>query len=131
MLVHLENEKKKVEIVYDFSVQTVKFICDCQYALKEMNGWGHDLCSTKDLFDPTKGYIVDGFLTVNFNGIFMVETDQPTLLSCENLLTLTETQMKQDKDFSIEIGDKEVKVSYFLITIQLIAFCFCRFINKF
>uniref|UniRef100_A0AC34FQF7 BTB domain-containing protein n=1 Tax=Panagrolaimus sp. ES5 TaxID=591445 RepID=A0AC34FQF7_9BILA len=64
------------------------------------DGYGLPLCSTDDLFDPTKRYIVDGFLTINFNGILLIENDEKT-----------ETYSKKKvEDFTIVIGDKEIKV---------------------
>uniref|UniRef100_A0AC34FB18 MATH domain-containing protein n=1 Tax=Panagrolaimus sp. ES5 TaxID=591445 RepID=A0AC34FB18_9BILA len=97
--IEMENEKKKIEAVYDISVDSVNYSEVVQEIFDKSEGYGLNLCSTDDLFDPTNGYIADGFLTINFNGILLTETDEKT-----------ETIFKKKvKDFTIIIGDKEIK----------------------
>uniref|UniRef100_A0AC34FNX5 BTB domain-containing protein n=1 Tax=Panagrolaimus sp. ES5 TaxID=591445 RepID=A0AC34FNX5_9BILA len=90
----------KIEAACDFSVDSANYKRGYQYIFEESEGYGLPLCSTDDLFDPTKRYIVDGFLTINFNGILLAETDEKI-----------ETNFKKKaEDFTIVIVDKEIKV---------------------
>uniref|UniRef100_A0A914YZP3 Uncharacterized protein n=1 Tax=Panagrolaimus superbus TaxID=310955 RepID=A0A914YZP3_9BILA len=101
--IEMENEKK-IEAVYDFSVDSVNFNYDLQYAFeKSSKGYGVDICSTVDLFDPLKGYFVDGFLTINLNGILLTESNENIELNAK----------KRYKDFTIVVGDKDIKVRSF------------------
>jgi hypothetical protein len=109
LYLHLSMEKeKKIEAVYDFSIDSTDYNFDCQYIFEKSDGWGCFLCSTEDLFDPTKRYIVNGVLTVNLNGILMVEKDKIISLNCKN--GLASTAKRNGKDFLIVIGDKKLKV---------------------
>uniref|UniRef100_A0AC34FK38 BTB domain-containing protein n=1 Tax=Panagrolaimus sp. ES5 TaxID=591445 RepID=A0AC34FK38_9BILA len=111
--IEMENDKKTIETVCDFSVDSVNYSEVVQGNFAESARDGLILCSTNDLFDPKKGYIVDGFLTINFNGILMMEKDQATILDCENRVALKEDDVtKQEKDFTIVIGDNETKVAF-------------------
>uniref|UniRef100_A0AC34FGT8 BTB domain-containing protein n=1 Tax=Panagrolaimus sp. ES5 TaxID=591445 RepID=A0AC34FGT8_9BILA len=107
--IEIGNEVK-VEAVCDFSIDSVNFDRAVQCMFKNSAGYGPSLCSTEDLFDPTKEHIVDGFLTVDFHGILMVETAENTVLNCEKGLAVKYDQEKKDKEFIIVIGDKEIKV---------------------
>jgi ribosomal protein S8 len=109
LYLHLSMEKeKKIEAVYDISTDSANFNCNGQNIFKESCGWGFFICSTEDLFDPTKRYFVNGVLTVNLNGILMVEKDKIISLNCKN--GLASTAERNGKDFLIVIGDKKLKV---------------------
>uniref|UniRef100_A0A914YEZ9 BTB domain-containing protein n=1 Tax=Panagrolaimus superbus TaxID=310955 RepID=A0A914YEZ9_9BILA len=95
----MENEKK-IEAVYNFSVDSVNFNCGLQYTFETSGGQGYSLCLTDDLFDPLKGYFIDGYLTINFNGILLTETNEKIELNAK----------KRYKDFTIVVGDKDIKV---------------------
>uniref|UniRef100_A0AC35F2T5 Uncharacterized protein n=1 Tax=Panagrolaimus sp. PS1159 TaxID=55785 RepID=A0AC35F2T5_9BILA len=76
LFVEMEDETK-IEAVIDFSIDTA--ICNhCyDYVYERSQGlvtlfW----CSTNDLFDPSKRFIDDGYLTININGIFMKQKKQ-------------------------------------------------------
>uniref|UniRef100_A0AC35FFC6 BTB domain-containing protein n=1 Tax=Panagrolaimus sp. PS1159 TaxID=55785 RepID=A0AC35FFC6_9BILA len=109
LYLHLSMEKeKKIGAVFDFSIDSANFNCNVQNIFEESLGCGFVLCSTEDLFDPTKRYFVNGVLTVNLNGILMVEKDKIISLNCKN--GLASTAKKNNKDFLIVIGDKKLKV---------------------
>uniref|UniRef100_A0A914QTA6 BTB domain-containing protein n=1 Tax=Panagrolaimus davidi TaxID=227884 RepID=A0A914QTA6_9BILA len=109
LCLHLSMEKeKKIEAVYDFSIDSANFNYGEQNIFEKSCGWGFFLCSTEDLFDPTKRYFVNGVLTVNLNGILMVEKEKIISLNCKN--GLASTAKRNGKDFLIVIGDKKLKV---------------------
>uniref|UniRef100_A0AC34G585 BTB domain-containing protein n=1 Tax=Panagrolaimus sp. ES5 TaxID=591445 RepID=A0AC34G585_9BILA len=88
---NIEMEKEKeIEAVFDFSVNTAHFDNGFPCIFKRSQGIGTTLCSPEDLFDPSKGYIVDGFLILDFNGILSIE---------------------KEKEFLIIVGDKVIEVN--------------------
>uniref|UniRef100_A0AC34FRV4 BTB domain-containing protein n=1 Tax=Panagrolaimus sp. ES5 TaxID=591445 RepID=A0AC34FRV4_9BILA len=102
--------EKAVEAMYDFSIETANFCYITQYIFQKSTGIGTILCPVDDLFNKFKGYIVDGFLTINFNGILMIEKDRAALeLNCINGLEIDAMQCYQEKDFTIIVGEKEIK----------------------
>uniref|UniRef100_A0A914Q479 BTB domain-containing protein n=1 Tax=Panagrolaimus davidi TaxID=227884 RepID=A0A914Q479_9BILA len=103
------GKEKKVEAVYDFSIVSAKYNCGNQYIFEELHGWGSFLCLTKDLFDPENGFIVNGFLTVNFNGILMKDNNRFTGLSSIGVFS-KDDEKKFEKDFTIVVGKKRIKV---------------------
>uniref|UniRef100_A0AC34FQ34 Uncharacterized protein n=1 Tax=Panagrolaimus sp. ES5 TaxID=591445 RepID=A0AC34FQ34_9BILA len=96
---HIEmGHEKKVEAVVDFSIDSGNFSVATQYTFEKSKGYGIALCSTNNFFDSSKGYIVDEFLTINLNGILMIETNGNTDIISK----------KRNKNFKIVIGDKEL-----------------------
>uniref|UniRef100_A0A914YM27 Uncharacterized protein n=1 Tax=Panagrolaimus superbus TaxID=310955 RepID=A0A914YM27_9BILA len=91
--IEMENEKK-IEAVCDFSVDSVYFKRVIQYTFEKSGGWGGRLFSTVDLFNPLKGYFIDGYLTINLNGIFLTETNEKIELNAK----------KFNKDFTIVVS---------------------------
>uniref|UniRef100_A0AC34GXQ9 BTB domain-containing protein n=1 Tax=Panagrolaimus sp. ES5 TaxID=591445 RepID=A0AC34GXQ9_9BILA len=111
LFLHIELGKyKKVEAVFDFSIVSANCNCDCQFIYEESYGYGICLCSKEELFDPSMGYIVDGYLTINCNGVLMVEKNEPTVLNCKNGVAPKSYLKKKDKDFAIFVGDKKIYV---------------------
>uniref|UniRef100_A0AC34F8F8 BTB domain-containing protein n=1 Tax=Panagrolaimus sp. ES5 TaxID=591445 RepID=A0AC34F8F8_9BILA len=83
------EKKKKIDVSYSLSINTSDFKNEMYYMLEESDGSECALCPTKDLFDPIKGYFVDGYLTINLNGIFTMDADN---------------------DFMIVVGNQEINV---------------------
>uniref|UniRef100_A0A914QS82 BTB domain-containing protein n=1 Tax=Panagrolaimus davidi TaxID=227884 RepID=A0A914QS82_9BILA len=111
------GKEKEIGIVFDFSIDSANFNCDLQYVFEKNEGWGPRLCSMKDLFDPTKKYIVDGYLTINLNGIMMAEKNQLFESNSKNniqpkfnLKILASKSVIDAKDFKILIEEKEARV---------------------
>uniref|UniRef100_A0A914PRV5 Galectin n=1 Tax=Panagrolaimus davidi TaxID=227884 RepID=A0A914PRV5_9BILA len=100
---HLEFEdEEKIKVVYDFCIDSASYRNGCQNIFKPESGsWGCRVCSTNDLFDPLKEFMVNGVLTIDFNGILMVKKDQ--------FFTLK----RNDYDFMIVVGNKKIQVSFF------------------
>uniref|UniRef100_A0AC34G618 BTB domain-containing protein n=1 Tax=Panagrolaimus sp. ES5 TaxID=591445 RepID=A0AC34G618_9BILA len=102
--------EEKIEAVFDFSVDSANFNKANQWIFQNSFGYGPSFGSSDDLFDLSKGYIVDGFMTINLQGVLMVEKKQPTVLICRNGFATKAIQKKKDQDFSIVVGEKEIKV---------------------
>uniref|UniRef100_A0A914YZP8 BTB domain-containing protein n=1 Tax=Panagrolaimus superbus TaxID=310955 RepID=A0A914YZP8_9BILA len=137
----IQVNQREIEAVYDFSVDSVNFSYGYQNTFKTCNqGYGIALCSTDELFDPLKGYFVDGFLTINLNGILLVETNENIALNAKDftivvgggkvhkdvlmkvspvMVALFESGMKESdenkmdiEDFPFEIVDEAVNLCY-------------------
>uniref|UniRef100_A0A914Q1I6 MATH domain-containing protein n=1 Tax=Panagrolaimus davidi TaxID=227884 RepID=A0A914Q1I6_9BILA len=119
LCLHLSMEKKKkIEAVYDFSIDSANFNCGSQYVYDKSKGHGLRLYSTEDIFDPSKKYIVDGYLTINLNGILIAEKNQLFTSISENdiepkfnLKILAAKSVIDAKDFKILIDENEIPVS--------------------
>uniref|UniRef100_A0AC34FA48 BTB domain-containing protein n=1 Tax=Panagrolaimus sp. ES5 TaxID=591445 RepID=A0AC34FA48_9BILA len=103
-------KEKKIEAAFDFSIDSANRNYNSQCVFEKSIGYGPWCCSTDDLFDPKKRYIVDGFLTINFQGVLSIEKNEPTVLNCKNGVASKIAQKKNDKDFIIVVGDKEINV---------------------
>uniref|UniRef100_A0AC34FAE1 BTB domain-containing protein n=1 Tax=Panagrolaimus sp. ES5 TaxID=591445 RepID=A0AC34FAE1_9BILA len=110
IFLNIEMEKgKKVEAVFDFSFDTSNLNVPMQKTLDISGGYGIGFCSTADLFDPAKGYFAGGFFVIKLQGILMVEKNQYTMLNCKKGFATKAAQKKRDKDFTIVVGEKEIK----------------------
>uniref|UniRef100_A0AC34F752 BTB domain-containing protein n=1 Tax=Panagrolaimus sp. ES5 TaxID=591445 RepID=A0AC34F752_9BILA len=111
LIVELGGEEK-IEAVYDFSVDSANFkdSCRCNSDKSVSITFGSGCHITDDIFDPAKGYIVDGFMTVNIQGVLVVEKRQYTTLNCKKGFATKAAHNKKDKDFSIVVGEKIIKV---------------------
>uniref|UniRef100_A0A914QN68 Uncharacterized protein n=1 Tax=Panagrolaimus davidi TaxID=227884 RepID=A0A914QN68_9BILA len=78
------GKEKKIEVVFDFSLDSVNFNKGIQFIYEEYKGYGPIICTTADLFDPSKKYFVDGYLTINFKGVLMAEKNQLFTSNSEN-----------------------------------------------
>uniref|UniRef100_A0AC35G8E0 Uncharacterized protein n=1 Tax=Panagrolaimus sp. PS1159 TaxID=55785 RepID=A0AC35G8E0_9BILA len=103
------GKEKKVEAVFDFSINSANFNCGLQYIFEKIEGWGYLLCSAEEFFDSSNGYFVDGILTINLNGILMVEKEQYITLNVKNEVALKTALKRNDKDFMIVVGNKQIQ----------------------
>uniref|UniRef100_A0AC34F579 Uncharacterized protein n=1 Tax=Panagrolaimus sp. ES5 TaxID=591445 RepID=A0AC34F579_9BILA len=78
--IEMGKKNKKIEAVYDFSIDSVNYNRCMQYTFEKSKGFGPFLCSAEDLFNPAKGYFVGGCLTINLNGILMIDNPQLIVL---------------------------------------------------
>uniref|UniRef100_A0AC35FXC7 MATH domain-containing protein n=1 Tax=Panagrolaimus sp. PS1159 TaxID=55785 RepID=A0AC35FXC7_9BILA len=108
--VELENETK-IKAVVDFSIVSANYIRGFQHYIVKSKGYGIRLCSTADLFNPSKGFLVNGVLTVNLNGILIVEKCLYFSLHCKNNFISTSALKPNDNDFAIIVGNKEIHVN--------------------
>uniref|UniRef100_A0A914PMW0 BTB domain-containing protein n=1 Tax=Panagrolaimus davidi TaxID=227884 RepID=A0A914PMW0_9BILA len=109
---HVESEnEEKIETVYDFCIDSVNYRDGCREIFEpETVGCGFVVCSTADLFDPSKKFMVDGVLTINLNGILMVERDQLFTLKVFKTFALKSALKRYDKNFMIVVGNKNIQV---------------------
>uniref|UniRef100_A0A914PT51 BTB domain-containing protein n=1 Tax=Panagrolaimus davidi TaxID=227884 RepID=A0A914PT51_9BILA len=111
VFLHLEFKyEEKIEAVYDYCIDSAKYREGSRDIFKPKNGsLGFYVCSTNDLFDPLKGFIVDGALTINLNGILMVKKDQFFTLNVFKTFA-SKSALFHDEDFMIVVGNKTIQV---------------------
>uniref|UniRef100_A0A914PYZ1 BTB domain-containing protein n=1 Tax=Panagrolaimus davidi TaxID=227884 RepID=A0A914PYZ1_9BILA len=110
LFLHLQmGDETKIEASFDFSIDSAGLNCGMSFFYEESYGWGtHFLCSTADLLDPSKGFINDGYLTINLNGILMKQKKQFITLNYKR--SLAPKSFNDDKDFLIVVDGKKVLV---------------------
>uniref|UniRef100_A0A914PGM2 Uncharacterized protein n=1 Tax=Panagrolaimus davidi TaxID=227884 RepID=A0A914PGM2_9BILA len=62
------GSETKVNAYLNYSVGSANFSCRLTHVFEKCEGYGPCLCSTDDLFDPEKGYFVDGEMTLKVAG---------------------------------------------------------------
>uniref|UniRef100_A0A914PNE6 BTB domain-containing protein n=1 Tax=Panagrolaimus davidi TaxID=227884 RepID=A0A914PNE6_9BILA len=85
------GDEKKIEAVFDFSIDSAQNNRGFEYVFEKSVGWGGPLCSTEDLFNPSKKYFVDA------------EETRISMLKCKNDFVPKFAITDEDKDFLIII----------------------------
>uniref|UniRef100_A0A914QGB7 BTB domain-containing protein n=1 Tax=Panagrolaimus davidi TaxID=227884 RepID=A0A914QGB7_9BILA len=112
------GSKTKIKADFNFSIDSALFSRRLTNVLEESGGRGPFLCSTEDLFDPEKGYFVDGEMTFKVAGTLMIEKEnvEPTVLSCKKGVASKAYQKHRGKEFTIFVGEKPLKVHKKVLT---------------
>uniref|UniRef100_A0A914QWN1 BTB domain-containing protein n=1 Tax=Panagrolaimus davidi TaxID=227884 RepID=A0A914QWN1_9BILA len=102
------GDETKIEATFDFSIDSANLNCGMNFVYEETYGCGTLLCLSAYLFDPSKGFINDGYLTINLNGILMKQKKQFISLNCKR--SLASISFNGEKDFLIVVNGKKVLV---------------------
>uniref|UniRef100_A0AC34FY33 BTB domain-containing protein n=1 Tax=Panagrolaimus sp. ES5 TaxID=591445 RepID=A0AC34FY33_9BILA len=102
------EDGKKFDTEYSFSVETANWTRKYNYNYSEREGRGDSCCTTEELFDPSKKFIVDGKFTIKVEGFIKIEKAEPTPKILRNFSDLWKIGFE---DFTITAADKkEIKV---------------------
>uniref|UniRef100_A0AC35EW97 BTB domain-containing protein n=1 Tax=Panagrolaimus sp. PS1159 TaxID=55785 RepID=A0AC35EW97_9BILA len=101
------GNQKKIKAVVDFSVDSAHLNYGIQFGYEIYGRQGILLCSRDDLFDPSKRFFVNGFLTIKLNGVLMVEKRHFIDINVKNGVT---QMFPVNKDFVIAVGESEILV---------------------
>uniref|UniRef100_A0A914P709 MATH domain-containing protein n=1 Tax=Panagrolaimus davidi TaxID=227884 RepID=A0A914P709_9BILA len=105
----------KIKADFNFSIDSALFSRLLTNVFEKSEGRGPFLCSTEDLFDPEKGYFVDGEMTLKVAGTLIIEKEniEPNVLSCKKGVASKAYQKHRGKEFTIFVGEKALKVRLF------------------
>uniref|UniRef100_A0A914Q0Y9 BTB domain-containing protein n=1 Tax=Panagrolaimus davidi TaxID=227884 RepID=A0A914Q0Y9_9BILA len=112
----------KIEAEYQFSIKSANWIFKSNRVFKEFDGWGPTCCTTDELFDPRKKFIVDGKFTLKLEGILKIKK-----VETNNEMGFLQTKLKWInnlwnigfEDFTIVTSDgKELKVHKNILAAQ-------------
>uniref|UniRef100_A0AC34GCQ2 MATH domain-containing protein n=1 Tax=Panagrolaimus sp. ES5 TaxID=591445 RepID=A0AC34GCQ2_9BILA len=70
------SDNIKIEAEFCIKVASANFEISSKHIFDKSFGRGGKCCTTAELFDPEKGFIVDGKLTTEMDGIFMTEKEE-------------------------------------------------------
>uniref|UniRef100_A0AC35F4T4 BTB domain-containing protein n=1 Tax=Panagrolaimus sp. PS1159 TaxID=55785 RepID=A0AC35F4T4_9BILA len=105
--------KLNIDAVFNVTIESANYVLKKHLTFGTDNVKGEKLCTTEELFDPEKRFIVDGKMTINMEGILMIEkeAENEKLLECDenpdrNLCLALWKQ--ENKDFTISADGKEI-----------------------
>ena len=131
LFVDIGNESK-VKADGKFCIDSANCADELDYEYLKTEIYGFSPCKTADFFDSKQKFIVDGKLIVTFEGILSVEkprTENEINLGTGNLGSLF--WMKENKDFTIHVGENAVKVGFTLLQCYVLYIYIFRSINAY
>ena len=131
--VELGNESK-VKVNGKFCIDSADWTEKFNEDYHRTEGCGLTPCETADLFDSMQNLIVDGKLTLTFEGILSVDkekTDNGIEINLGTGHLGSLFWLNEDKDFTIHVGENAVKVSFTLLQCYVLYIYIFRSINMF
>ena len=125
--VNLKNGSN-VKVDGKFCIDSAEFSAELKIEYQISEGRGCLPCKTDDLFDSTKNFIVDGTFVLTFEGILSADKEKTENGNEINLVAGHLGPlfwMNEDKDFTINVGENSVKVSFSFTLL----FCHVAYIN--
>uniref|UniRef100_A0A914QZF0 BTB domain-containing protein n=1 Tax=Panagrolaimus davidi TaxID=227884 RepID=A0A914QZF0_9BILA len=107
------NESKDIDAVFRMTIKSANYVLRKHHIFEEEGFIREKLCTTEELFDPEKRFIVDGKMTINMDGILTIEKEEEN----EKLLQFDDNfgsklclalWKQENKDFSIAADGKEI-----------------------
>uniref|UniRef100_A0A914PGC5 BTB domain-containing protein n=1 Tax=Panagrolaimus davidi TaxID=227884 RepID=A0A914PGC5_9BILA len=107
------ENKLNIDAFFNMTIESANYVLKKHFIPEEDNFIGEKLCTTEELFDPEKRFIVDGKMTIYMDGILTIEKEEEN----EKLLQFDDTVdsklgldlwKQENKDFTISADGKEV-----------------------
>uniref|UniRef100_A0A914QQ88 BTB domain-containing protein n=1 Tax=Panagrolaimus davidi TaxID=227884 RepID=A0A914QQ88_9BILA len=110
---YFELNKRNIDAVFNMTIKSANYVLKKHLIPGKKDIIEEKLCTTEELFDPEKRFIVDGKMTVYMDGILSIEkeAENEILLQFDDTfdsklgLALWE---QENKDFIISAGGKEI-----------------------
>uniref|UniRef100_A0AC35GES5 FHA domain-containing protein n=1 Tax=Panagrolaimus sp. PS1159 TaxID=55785 RepID=A0AC35GES5_9BILA len=107
------KNKFNIDAVFNITIKSANYVSKKHLIFEKEDFIGVKLCTTEELFDPEKRFIVDGKMTINMDGILSIEkeAENEKLLqfddSVDSKLCLA-LWKQENKDFTISADGKEI-----------------------
>uniref|UniRef100_A0AC34FYM7 BTB domain-containing protein n=1 Tax=Panagrolaimus sp. ES5 TaxID=591445 RepID=A0AC34FYM7_9BILA len=106
---------KKIEADFTVKIESADFSQTFHQIFENTGIFGNFNCTTEKFFDKEKKFFVDGKFTVKINGILNFEGPTPTQQIWNGGKLGNKFWEKGDKDFTIAVDEKEIKVHKFIL----------------
>uniref|UniRef100_A0A914QF21 BTB domain-containing protein n=1 Tax=Panagrolaimus davidi TaxID=227884 RepID=A0A914QF21_9BILA len=113
----------KIDANIKIEIKSANYIFEKNFVVFEGDYTEYEkLCTTEELFDTEKCFIVDGKMIIKIDGFFTIEkeAEDDTLLQCDNFdISLCLALWKQEtKDFVIAAEGKEIVVHKWVLALR-------------
>jgi speckle-type POZ protein len=111
--IYFQLNKLNIDAVFNMTIKSANYVSKKHLIFQKNDVFGERLCTTEELFDPEKRFIVDGKMTINMDGILTIEkeSENEKLLqyddSVDSKLGLA-LWKQENKDLTISADGKEI-----------------------
>uniref|UniRef100_A0A914PCY3 BTB domain-containing protein n=1 Tax=Panagrolaimus davidi TaxID=227884 RepID=A0A914PCY3_9BILA len=113
----------QVKANYNVKIPSAKFSFETEFIFKRGQLSGKLFCTPEELLDPSNNFFVDNIMDVILEGNLSIERDN-SYYDAEEFIQIKNNHLglrlwdREDKDFTIVVGGKEIKIHKLIISAE-------------